>query len=127
MSSRLSRRVGRHPHWLLHLWKLIVGVVGWHSSKTRLALDRRVASHTLQRLLDHAHIHILLMGGSNVLLLLLKEFDLLLKSKLFHHEWGELGGTATMGDMQSAPCRARHASGARLCHCWMSFSAIVVS
>ena len=33
---------------------------------------------------DHAHVDILLMGSLNLLLLLLKQFNLLLDSKLFH-------------------------------------------
>ncbi len=33
---------------------------------------------------DHAHVHILLVGSLNLLLLLLKQFDLLLDRKLFH-------------------------------------------
>ena len=32
----------------------------------------------------HAHVHILLVGSLDLLLLLLKQFDLLLDCKLFH-------------------------------------------
>lgn len=109
VSSRLRRRISLHPHLLLNLWKLKIGIVRRESSNIGLPLDGGVCRHALQGLLYHAHVNILLVRGSDLLLLLLKKFDLLLKSKLFHHERRQFRRAASMGNMKSAPRRARHA------------------
>ena len=57
----------RHGYLALHL------LLRWEASSRKLLLLRY-----------HAHVHILLMHASNLLLLLLELFDLLLQGKLLH-------------------------------------------
>lgn len=79
--------------------------------------------------LEQAHIDVLLVCSSNLLLLLLKQFDLLLNSQLFHykrekrvgsvqgftarrfvehtHQRGQLRGTSPMSDVKLAAIGAR--------------------
>ena len=128
MGCGLGRRVHGHAHIaLLHLGKLEV-LVGRYIGHVVLALHRRVARHPcLQWLLDHAHVDILLMSCSDLLLLLLEEFDLLLQSELFHcyilvmkvkvagwrrrtHQRCQLRWTSAMGNVKPASRRTRHAS-----------------
>jgi hypothetical protein len=61
---------------------------------------------------NHAHVHILLVGSLNLLLLLLEQFDLLLNRKLFHsrrrehaHQRRQLRGTSSMSNVKSTACR----------------------
>lgn len=116
MCGRLGRGVALLPQLLLNLGKLVVCIVGGHAGKIGLALDGRVTRNALQWLLNHAHVDILLMSGSNVLLLLLKKFDLLLESELFHHQGSELRRAASMGNVKSAARPARDASRSLLSH-----------
>jgi len=117
MRGSLLRGVHLHAHLLLHLRELeVVCRIG---REGLLILDRRVAlhvAHALHALGDHAHVHILLVCGGNLLLLLLEHFDLLLKSKLFHHERGQFGGTATVRNVQLAACRTRNTRRVLLSH-----------
>lgn len=87
-----SLRAGIHLHWHLLLLLLIalgklksIGLLR-HSLHLSLHLITGVLSSSWQLLLrrDHAHVHILLMSSSNLLLLLLKGLDLVLQSQLFH-------------------------------------------
>jgi hypothetical protein len=107
MSSGLRGRIHRHSHLLLHLGELetLSGLWG-HVCHGCLALNGRVARKPLQWLLNHAHVDILLMCGSDLLLLLLEQLDLLLKSQLFHHEGRELRWAPTVSNMKPAAGRA---------------------
>lgn len=69
---------------LLLLWLLreLEGVVVGHLT---LHLGKGLVGELLLGL-DHAQVDVLLVGCSNLLLLLLKEFDLLGESELFHYE-----------------------------------------
>jgi hypothetical protein len=55
--------------------------------------------------LQQAHVNILLVRGSNLLLLLLEQLNLLLNGQLFHHQWGKLRRTSPMSNMELAPTR----------------------
>ena len=67
--------------WLL----LVLEVIGVrYAEALHLRLKLLELGGQLLLLWNHAHVDVLLMSGSNLLLLLLKHFNLLLKSKLFH-------------------------------------------
>jgi hypothetical protein len=92
--------------------------------------------------LDHAQVDILLMGCSNLLLLLLKEFNLLGESELLHcetvskmvmtderdggarrrmerqrtHQWGELRRATSVCDVEATTARAGRAILSVLIH-----------
>jgi hypothetical protein len=74
----------------LHLLWELKGVGIWgHASHRDLALIDLLAGIVDSRLhwlllRYHPHVHILLVGSSDLLLLLLEQLNLLLQSKLFH-------------------------------------------
>jgi hypothetical protein len=67
--------------------------------------------------LDHAQVHILLMGCGNLLLLLLKEFNLLGEGELLHHQGGELRRATSVCDVEATTARAGRAVLSMLIHC----------
>ena len=64
------------------LWELIL--VGVRGNIGHLTLHLEVGRQVLLRL-DHAHVHVLLVSGSDLLLLLLQDLNLLSNGELFHH------------------------------------------
>jgi len=68
---------------LLHLlWEL--KLIGMWRHILHLSLQLISCVRQMLLWLDNTHVNVLLMGRSNLLLLLLKEFDLLRKRKLLH-------------------------------------------
>lgn len=66
------------------LWKLESVCMWGHIGHLPLDGTEYVGSRKVLLWLNHAKIDILLVGSSNLLLLLLKSFNLRSKSKLFH-------------------------------------------
>lgn len=66
--------------------------------------------------LDHAQVYILLVGRGNLLLLLLKEFNLLGESELFHHQRGELRRATSVCDVEATTAGAGRAILSVLIH-----------
>ena len=63
------------------LWELEL----WNSECILSLTGLKVYSRQLLLLWDHSHVDILLVRGSDLLLLLLQELNLLLQGKLFHY------------------------------------------
>lgn len=99
-----SRRRASHAQ-IAHVWhgRLITAMCGlveaahcaglllllhlWRELELRHSLALLSGQHNAWKLLllgDHAHVYILLVGSSNLLLLLLQKFNLLLQCQLFH-------------------------------------------
>jgi hypothetical protein len=66
-----------------HLLRKLEVVVVWRYVG-HLSLHLEVGTRKVLLRLNHAHVNILLVSCSNLLLLLLKNFDLLGDSELFH-------------------------------------------
>lgn len=107
MCQRLRLRYDGHVLLLLALLRHLVGEL-----ETRLCHGQRSETAPRHRLTrgHHAHIDVLLLGRLNLLLLLLKQLDLLLDRQLFHsrvgkhaHQRRKLGRASSMGNVQSAP------------------------
>lgn len=120
----MRRRLGRSVHGdgkvLLAHGLGELEVVG--SDIGHLALHLEVAEMLLR--LDHAHVDILLVCCGDLLLLLLKDLDLLCNGKLLHcasyvsrrfpgirrvlrtHEGSQLRRTPTVRNVQTTACRA---------------------
>lgn len=82
------------------------GVVDLRRNTTHVAAGRKRVDLTQLLRLEQAHVNVLLMCGSNLLLLLLEQLDLLLNGQLFHHQRGQLRGTSPMSNMEFAPSGA---------------------
>jgi hypothetical protein len=68
------------------LWHLLrkLEVAGMRGNVGHLPLHLEVGAGQVLLRLYHAHVDVLLVGGGNLLLLLLEDFDLLCNSKLLH-------------------------------------------
>ena len=77
-------KVARHAQVLLTHGLRELEVIGVWGYIGYLSLHGKLASRQLLLRLDHAHVDILLVGSSNLLLLCLQYFDLLRDSELFH-------------------------------------------
>lgn len=114
---RVLRGVHGHSELLLRLLLLgkLEGVdLGRNTAHGATGRERVDLSELLR--LEQAHVDILLVCRSDLLLLLLKQLDLLLDRQLFHHQRGQLRRTSPMSDMELAPSRAWHPGLALLIH-----------
>lgn len=68
------------------LWELEGRRIRSYVEILHLALQLLELIGELLLLRDHTHVNILLVCGSDLLLLLLEHFDLLCQSQLFHHQ-----------------------------------------
>jgi hypothetical protein len=100
----LVRCVHGHPKLLLLLGKL--EGVDLRRDTTHGAAWRESVDLAQLLGLQETHVHVLLVCRGNLLLLLLKQLNLLLNSQLFHHQRGQLRWTSPVSDVELAPTRA---------------------